>query len=147
MNRHPALLRATWLNWSNCSPDDAYRSLLNILKCESIQLHFILSALCWSSAELMGTLKKARPFFWDRLHPKRVRFGPPAAQPAPPQTPYSLLPLLLCDCVSAVWSDVTLRRHYPHHCASSAALHWKPALTAMTPPTWLDQWPPDPPQP
>lgn len=22
------------------------------------------------------------------------------------------------DCVSALWSDVTLRRHYPHHCAS-----------------------------
>lgn len=104
MNRHPSLLPAMWLNWSNCSLDSIYRPLVNIWNV-SIRLHFILSALCWSSSQNYGNTKGQA---FGLFVPNGCIWGP--CGPA--------CPLLLCDCVSAVWSDVTLRRHYPHHCAS-----------------------------
>lgn len=70
----------------------------------SIQLHFILSALCWSSSLNYGNTKGQA---FGLFVPNGCIWGP-VAQPA-----HS------CSVtVSAVWSDVTLRRHYPHHCAS-----------------------------
>lgn len=104
MNRHPSLLPAMWLNWSNCSLDSIYRPLVNIWNV-SIRLHFILSALCWSSSQNYGNTKGQA---FGLFVPNGCIWGP--CGPA--------CPLLLCNCVSAVWSDVTLRRHYPHHCAS-----------------------------
>lgn len=95
MNRLP---RATWLNWSNCSLDDMYRLLVNIWNA-SIRLHFILSALCWSCSLNYGNTKGKG--LLDCLCPTGASRGPQLAH----------------SC-SAVWSDVTLRRHYPHHYAS-----------------------------
>lgn len=104
MNRHPPLLQATWLNWSNYSLDDKYRSPLNIWNVS--RSSFISSFLHCAGAPLSYGNTKGQAF-WT-VCAQRVHLGPrgPAC------------PLLLFDCVSAVWSDVTLRRHYPHHCAS-----------------------------
>lgn len=104
MNRHPPLLQAMWLNWSNCSLDDMYWSLLNIWNVS--RSSFISSFLHCAGTPLSYGNTKGQAF--GLFVPDGCIWGPrgPAC------------PLLLCDCVSAVWSDVTLGRHYPHHCAS-----------------------------
>ena len=127
-----------WLNWSNCSLDDMYRSPLNIWNVS--RSSFVSSLLSCTVLELhwtMGTLK-ARPFFFfffpDCLCPSGSIWGP--GGPA--------CPLLLCDCVSAAWSDVTLRRHYPHHCASlplcTGNQLWQPWPSNLIGP--VTPWPP-----
>lgn len=115
-----ALPQAMWLNWSNCSLDDMYRSLLNIWNVS--RSSFISSFLHCAGAPLNYGNTKGQAF-WT-VCARTGAFGVAPRGPA--------CPLLLCDRVSAVWSDVTLRRHFPHHCASLPLCTGKPALTAMT---------------
>lgn len=114
MNRHPSLLPAMWLNWSNCSLDSIYRPLVNIWNV-SIRLHFILSALCWSSSQNYGNTKGQA---FGLFVPNGCIWGP--CGPA--------CPLLLCDCVIRCDTKTSLSSSL----CQPAALHWKSALTAMT---------------
>lgn len=84
--------------------------------------------------ELHWTMGTLRPGLLDCLCPSGCSRGPlgPAC------------PLLLYDCMSAVWSDVTLRRHYPHHCASlplcTGNQLWQPWPSNLIGP--VTPWPP-----
>lgn len=118
MNGHPPLLQATRLNWSNCSLDDMYRSLLNIWNVG--RSSFISSFLHCAGAPLNYGNTKGQAF-WTVC----ARMGAFGA-PQPPACP-----LLLCDCVCCVIRCDTKTSLSTSLC-QPAALHWKPALTAMT---------------
>lgn len=111
-DRHPPLLQRMWLNWSNCSLDSVHRFPLNIWNVS--RSSFISSFLHCAGAPLNYGNTKGQAFQTvcapaGALGDKGGEWG---------WAHGSACPLLLRDCVSAVWSDVTLRRHYPHHCAS-----------------------------
>lgn len=131
MNRHPPLLKAMWLNWSNCSLDAMYRSLLNIWYV-SRSSFFFFHPLC-TVLELrwtMGTLK-ARPL--DCLCPTGA-FGPQWPSLPTPALWLCVCCVIRCDTKTSLSSSL----------CQPAALHWKPALTAMTlQPDWTSD-PPDP---
>lgn len=130
MNGHPPLLQAMWLNWTNCSHDDMYRSPLNIWNVSRSSL--ISSFLHCAGAPLNYGNTKGQAF--GLLVPDGCIWGPCDLA----------CPLLLCDCVSAAWSVVTLRRHYPHHCASlplcTGNQLWQPWPSNRIGPVTL--WPP-----
>lgn len=119
-----------WLNWGNCSHDDMYWSLLNIWNVS--RSSFISSFLHCAGAPLNYGNTKGQAF--ELLVPDGCIWGPRGLA----------CPLLLCDCVSAAWSDVTLRRHYPHHCASlplcTGNQLWQPWPSNRIGPVTL--WPP-----
>lgn len=131
MNRHrhsPPLPQPARPNWLNCPLMICIDPLWTFdmwVDPASFRPFCTLLELHWT----MGTLK-ARPF--GLFVPQWVQLGPPAC------------PLLLCDCVSAVWSDVTLRRHYPHHCASlplcTGNQLWQPWPSNLIGP--VTPWPP-----
>lgn len=133
MNRRPPLLQAMWPHWGNCPLDNMYWSLLNIWHVS--RSSFTSSSLHFAGAPLNYGNTKSQAF-WTFCVPagavEREGEGRPAC------------PLLLCDCVSAVWSDVTLRCHYPHHCASlplcTGNQLWQPWPSNLIGP--VTPWPP-----
>lgn len=115
MNGHPALFQAIRLNWSKSSPDDMYRSLQNIWNVSTCS--FISSSLHCAGAPLNYGNTKGPAF--GLFVPNGCVWGPAC-------------PLPLCDCVCCVIRCDTKTSLSSSLC-QPAALHWKPALTAMTP--------------
>lgn len=96
-------------------------------------------ALCWSSAKLwMATNTKRADAFFGHCGPAVLKGRlPTTTTPTSTPTPAT---------ASAPWSDVTLRRHYPHHCASlplrTGNHFWQPWPSNLIGP--VTPWPPSP---
>ncbi len=132
MNRHPPLLQAVWLNWSNCSLDDMYRSLLNIWNVS--RSSFISSFLHCAGAPLNYGNTKGQAF--RTVCAQGVHLGAPPRPSLPTPAPWlCVCRVIRCDTKTSLSSSL----------CQPAALHCKPALTAMTlQPDWTSDppWPP-----
>lgn len=112
-----------WLNWSNCSLDDMYWSPLNIWNVS--RSSFVSSLPSGTVLELhwsMGTLKARHFFFFWLFVPQREHLGPRRPSLPTPALWLCVCCVIRCDTKTSLSSSL----------CQPAALHWKPALTAMT---------------